>query len=59
LTESATGASKTLPLVEIARLLVRFGHIASIIVNTDHYTLPLKKELARNRFRASSVNFSF
>ena len=40
-------------------MLVRFDHIASIIVNADHQPLPAKKELARNCFRASSVDFLF
>jgi hypothetical protein len=47
------------PLFEIALVLVHFDHVASVIENANHYPLPLKKELARNRFRASSVNFSF
>jgi hypothetical protein len=29
-------ASKNSPLLEIARLLVRFDHVASVIVNANH-----------------------
>jgi hypothetical protein len=30
--------AKTSPLLEIARVLVRFDHVASVIVNANHDT---------------------
>jgi hypothetical protein len=39
---------KTSPLFELARLLVRFDHVASFIVNADRYSVgELRRALAR------------
>ena len=31
-----------LPLLELARVLVRFDHVASIVENADHWLLPMR-----------------
>jgi hypothetical protein len=48
-------ASKNSQFFELARLLVCFGHIASIIVNADKLALRLRMGCGHDRSRASEV----